>query len=306
MSIGVSDGIIIGQPPATGGGGSGTVTSVSATGTALVGVSINTPTTTPQIVLTVPTAPANTVWGNATGSVAGPNYTSAPQVNTLNANTVTATNFVGGLTGNAASASFANNLLNGDTGQLAYQSAANATTFVSGNTTTTPKVLVQTGNGTVAGVPTWTTPLGTGTPVFSASPTVTGTWTFSGAVSVAGNVTGPRWVPNGTAPTIAVGAAAGTGGSVGATILAGSCNAAGQLTIVTGAVVGVAGVVATITFAGTVSPAPRTSQISPANGPAATASTLCYSSIPGTTTWTINTDTPLALGATLVFFYQVI
>lgn len=304
MGLGVTDGIII-SPKPSGAGGGGTVTSVSGTGTALVGVTVNTPTTTPQIILTVPTAPATSVWGNATGSVAGPSYTTAPVVNTLNANTITATNITGTLNGNAASSSFATNLLGGAAlGDIPYQSAANTTTFLTGNTTATTKVITQTGNGTVSAAPIWTTPTGTGTPVFSASPTLTGTMN-AGAISCTGTVTTPRYNPSGSAPTIAIGPGAGTTGTPSVSVLAGSCNASGQVTIVTGAVGGT-GIVATITFNGTVSPAPRTSQISPANGGAATASTLCYSTIPTTTTWTITTDTVLALGATLIFFYQVI
>jgi len=305
MGLGVTDGIVISPKPG-GAGGGGTVTSVSGTGTALVGVTVNTPTTTPQIILTVPTAPGKSVWGNVSASVAGPAYTTDPQVLTLTANSVNASTVTAAaLLGNATTATTANNLPGGLLGAIPYQSAAGTTTLLNGSTSSLTAVLTQTGNGTTSAAPGWNAITGTpGFAVFSQSPTLTGT-TNAGAISCTGTVTTPRYNPSGLAPTIAIGPGAGTTGTPSVSVLAGSCNASGQVTIVTGAVGGT-GIVATITFNGTVSPAPRTSQISPANGGAATASTLCYSTIPTTTTWTITTDTVLALGATLIFFYQVI
>lgn len=64
--------------PIGGGGGSGTVTNVSATGNAIVGVTVLTPTTTPQLIFTIPNAPANSVFGNFTGSAAAGTYSAAP------------------------------------------------------------------------------------------------------------------------------------------------------------------------------------------------------------------------------------
>lgn len=393
--------------PGGGGGGGGTVTSVSASGgSPIISVSVATATSTPAITLSTPVATPRSLYGNPNAGSIAPVFTIDPMVNSVTANTMTANTFTGALNGAAASAGFATSLFNGALGSVPYQSAANTTAFlagqttagtyllgeqptgsliaptflnfatlmaspgsigsgtpgtaafttasattftgalsgnattatsatsatsattatnlaggttggdlpyqsaanttslVTGNITTTLNVLTQTGNATVSAAPAWLPTTGTGNVVRAISPTLTGTTTV-GALSSGGNVTAPRWMPSGSAPTIAVGAGAGTTGAA-ATVLAGSANAVGQLTVTTGSVIGVSGIVATITFNGTVTPAPRAVLLMPASAAAATASTLIFTTAPTTTTWTINIATPLALSATLTYFYFVL
>lgn len=65
--------------PIGGGGGVGTINNITANSNALLGVAINTPTgPTAQFIFTVPSAPANSVWGNFTGSSTTPSYSAAP------------------------------------------------------------------------------------------------------------------------------------------------------------------------------------------------------------------------------------
>lgn len=307
MGLGVTDGIIIG-PPASGGGGSGTVTSVSATGTALVDVSVNTPTTTPQIVLTVPTAPGKSVWGNTQATTAGPSYTTDPQVLTLTANSVTAPTFTGALLGNANTATTATNLPGGTTGgDVPYQSAAGTTSLVTGNITTTLNVLTQTGNATVSAAPAWLPTTGTGNVVRAISPTLTGTVTTT-AISNSATVSSLRFRPTGaTAPTIAAGAGSGSALNAAVSILAGSNNTVGQITCVTGATPTAGAVIATITFNGSVSPSPMVAMLQAANANAATFMVNVFTTAPSTTTWTITSGTvPLTAALTYIWYYTVI
>lgn len=393
--------------PGGGGGGGGTVTSVSASGgSPIISVSVATATSTPAITLSTPVATPRSLYGNPNAGSIAPVFTIDPMVNTVTANTMTANNFVGNLSGSAASAGFATSLFNGALGSVPYQSGANATAFlagqtttgtyllgeqptgsliaptflnfatlmaspgsigsgtpgtaafttasattftgalsgnattatsatsatsatiatnlaggttggdlpyqsaanttslVTGNITTTLNVLSQTGNATVSAAPAWLPTTGTGNVVRAISPTLTGTTTV-GALSTLGNVTTPRWMPSGSAPTIAVGAGAGTT-TPSATVLAGSAPAIGQLTITTGSVVGTAGVVATVSFAATVTPAPRGVFLMPASAAAATALPLIFVGAPSTTAWTINNSAPLVTGAVLTYFYFVL
>lgn len=276
-------------------GGTGTVTTFSATGTALVGVTVTNPTTTPALIMTVPAAPANSVWGNATGGSATPTYTSTPVV----------TSITGALVGNATTATTATNDSGGALGSMPYQTAPGTTAQLTGSTSSAIAVLTQTGTGSVSAAPNWNATTGTGLAVFNAAPTISGTATFSGAISLAGTITSPRWNPSGTAPTIAVGAGAGTGAT--ASVLAGSTNAVGQLTVTSGTVPTPTSVIATITFNGTVSPAPRAVYLFPVNATAALDTLQVFSSIPSTTTWTINAGaTGLTASLAHIWFYLVL
>lgn len=67
-----------------GGGGTGTVSNVGATGNAVVNATVTNPTTTPVIVLTLTSAPANSILSNSTGSTAAPTYSTAPVVSAAN------------------------------------------------------------------------------------------------------------------------------------------------------------------------------------------------------------------------------
>lgn len=210
---------------------------------------------------------------------------------------ITAPSFLG--TATTANALSCGTLL----GDLPYFTAATTMACLPGSTTTTTKILGQTGNGTISAAPAWLPVVGTGSPVFSNAPTVTGTWTFSGAMSVTmGTFT--RFRTTGTAPTIAAGAAAGSGAT--ATVLAGSTNQAGQITITTAGTPLANGTLATVTFNGTVTPAPLTVTLMPANAAAATAFTAIFTNIPGTTTWTISTGTTAPAVGAMTYFYVVI
>lgn len=214
-------------------------------------------------------------------------------------------NVTGNVSGSSATAGTAAALTCGTLlGDLPYFNTTSTMACLPGSITSTVKILTQTGNGTISAAPAWSAVTGTGTPVLSASPTVTGTWNM-GAISMTGNVTSPRWVSSGTAPTIAVGAGAGTGAT--ASILAGSTNAVGQLTVTSGTVPAPATVVATVTFNGTVSPAPRAVYLFPVNATAALDTLQVFSSIPSTTTWTINAGaTGLTASLAHTYFYLVL
>lgn len=83
----------------------------------------------------------------------------------FSAGTITATSFSGPATSAA-------NLIGGALGSLPYQSGSSTTSLLSGNTSTTPQILTQVGNGSVSAAPTWT-----------SSPTLTGlSITSTGAV----------------------------------------------------------------------------------------------------------------------------
>ena len=73
------------------------------------------------------------------------------------------------ITGNAKTAT---NLQGGALGATPYQTASDTTVFLAGNTTTTKKVLKQTGNGTVSADPIWEQ-----ASVNECSDYTSGTWT---------------------------------------------------------------------------------------------------------------------------------
>ena len=74
-------------------------------------------------------------------------------------------------------ASKATNLAGGNSttllGSLPYQSNTDTTSFLSPNTTTSIRVLTQTGDGTNGAAPVWTASTGTGSVVFATSPSLT-------------------------------------------------------------------------------------------------------------------------------------
>lgn len=310
MGLGVTDGIIIGPPASGGGGGTGTVTSVT-TGDAspLFTTSVATGTTTPAVSFAVSNAVGRSVLGNVGATSAMPAYTTDPVVLTVTANSMTANSFTGTLNGNANTANLAttaltgNNLPGGTTGgDLPYQSASGVTSLVTGNITTTPKVLVQTGNGTVSAAPVWTTPVGTGSPVLSTSPTVAGTWTFTVVSST--TVSSARLRTTGTAPTIAAGTGAGTTPTIA--IVAGSTNQSGQITLTAGTPT-VTGIIGTITFNGTLSPAPMSVVLMPGNAATALVVATIFCTTPTTTTWTFSTGaTALIAGGSYAWYYWVV
>lgn len=96
-------------------------------------------------------------------------------------------------TGNAATATTSTNLASGSLGSVPYQSAANTTLMVSPNTTTTKKVLTETGNGTVGAAPVWDTVTKSDVGLGSVENTALSTWTGSTNVTTLGTVGTGTW-----------------------------------------------------------------------------------------------------------------
>lgn len=140
--------------------------------------------------------------GTGTGVAASPIL--AGDVPTLNQNT----------TGTAAS------LAGGAAGSIPYQSAANATAFLVGNSTTTPNFFTSTGTGTAANAPTLTSSTGSGSVVLATSPTlVTPNIGAATATTINGNAitTGTGTLTLGAGKTLAASNSltlAGTDGTV--------------------------------------------------------------------------------------------
>jgi len=95
----------------------------------------------------------------------------------LRIGTVDVFNNSGVLQVNAPTATKATNLAGGNgttlLGSLPYQSGTDTTSFLSPNTSTSIKVLTQTGDGTNGVAPVWTSSTGTGNVVFASSPSLT-------------------------------------------------------------------------------------------------------------------------------------
>jgi len=95
----------------------------------------------------------------------------------LRIGTVDVFNNAGTLLVNAGTSSKASNLTGGNSttllGSLPYQSDVDTTSLLSPNTSSTIKVLTQTGTGTNGAAPVWTSSTGTGNVVFATSPSLT-------------------------------------------------------------------------------------------------------------------------------------
>jgi hypothetical protein len=74
--------------------------------------------------------------------------------------------------GSATTSTTATNIASGATGSVPYQSGVGATTFLSGNTGTTPQFVTSTGTGSAAQAPTLTSSTGSGNVVLATSPTL--------------------------------------------------------------------------------------------------------------------------------------
>ena len=92
--------------------------------------------------------------------------------------------------GSASTATTSTNLAGGAVGSLPYQSGSGTTTFVTGNTTTTPQFLTSTGTGSVAQAPTLTGSTGTGNVVLATSPTLVTPNLGTPSTLVGTNITG--------------------------------------------------------------------------------------------------------------------
>lgn len=126
------------------------------------------------------------------------------------------------------------------------------------------------------------------------------TATFNGNITVNGHIITAN--ASGTT-TVAVGGAAGTGGSVGATVTGN--DTAGYVIITTGDSGTTTGTMATVTFANTYGATPKAVILAP-QGNTNGSSIQYYVGSAGTTTFTINTGTaPTAGGNTYIYNYLV-
>jgi hypothetical protein len=137
----------------------------------------------------------------------------------------------------------------------------------------------------------------------AASPTATGTITLGGAdgdISIARG----HFRHRSAAPSIAVGAALGTGGSVAATI-SGS-DQAGTINLTAGTSSLGTGTAATITFATARASANYAIVLTPRSATAGANAVGYYAVANGTTTWDIRFATAPTSGNTLNYFYVVV
>jgi hypothetical protein len=90
----------------------------------------------------------------------------------------------------SVSATTANNLAGGALGSVPYQLLSGSTTFLAGNTTTTPQFLTSTGVAGVATAPTYTGSTGSGNVVLATSPTLVTPALGTPSALVGTNITG--------------------------------------------------------------------------------------------------------------------
>jgi hypothetical protein len=113
---------------------------------------------------------------NLTGTSLPAGITSAVGITSIGTltNLVVTNTITGSVNGSSAKTT---NIIggNGSTllGSVPYQSGTDTTTLLSPNTSSSIKVLTQTGNGTNGAAPIWTTSTGTGSVVFNTSPSLT-------------------------------------------------------------------------------------------------------------------------------------
>ncbi|MDO8507527.1 MAG: hypothetical protein Q7S53_03085 [bacterium] len=141
----------------------------------------------------------------------------------------------------------------------------------------------------------------------STSANFTGTLAVSSTSLFSANITVNGHIITGNASgttTVAVGAAAGTGGSVGASIVGN--DTAGYVTITTGnALTTTTGTMATVTFANAYGATPKAVILTP-QGNTNGSSVNYYVGSAGTTTFTINTGTvPTGGGNTYIYNYMI-
>ena len=133
------------------------------------------------------TATANTAVTLPAGATASSNnlLSSATAVGIVTGTPSSSNYLRGDGTWSSVSATTATNLAGGALGSVPYQLLSGSTTFLTGNTTTTPQFLTSTGVAGIATAPTYTSSTGSGSVVLATSPTlVTPTLGVASATSV--------------------------------------------------------------------------------------------------------------------------
>jgi len=141
--------------------------------------------------------------------------TTAPATNPATGTPSASTYLRGDGTWASVSATTATNLAGGALGSVPYQLLSDSTTFLTGNTTTTPQFLTSTGVAGVATAPTYTGSTGSGSVVLATSPTLVTPALGTPSALVGTNITG-------TASGLSIGGTAATATNVAGSGITGS------------------------------------------------------------------------------------
>ena len=132
-------------------------------------------------------------------------------------------------TWSSVTASSATNLAGGALGSVPYQLLSGTTTFLAGNTTTTPQFLTSTGTLGVATAPTYTSSTGSGNVVLATSPTLVTPVLGTPASGNLANCTFPTLNQNTTGSAGSVAAANITGTTLAAGVTGSSLTSVGTI-----------------------------------------------------------------------------
>ena len=138
------------------------------------------------------TATANTAVTLPAGATASSNnlLSSATAVGIVTGTPSSTTYLRGDGTWTSVTASSATNLAGGALGSVPYQLLSGSTTFLAGNTTTTPQFITSTGVAGLATAPTYTSSTGSGNVVLATSPTLVSPALGTPASGIVTNLTG--------------------------------------------------------------------------------------------------------------------
>lgn len=207
---------------------------------------------------------------------------------------------------------------------LSAYAFAQVPTFQAGQTAPVANQLIVGASGGQV-LPEPTVLLSTNLATLSTTQTIAGTKTFTAATITTATINGgtinntsvgattpstgaftvlkeTQFLPTGTTPTMAAGAAAGT--TPTCTTVAGT-NVAGVITCTTGTAT-TTGILSTITFNGTLATAPQGCQLTPRTALTAPAATSVFTTAPTTTTWTVSVATALTASTAYSWYYTCI